>query len=388
MKPANRIAAQKPYFFATLKNIIQTLKEEGKDVIRMDIGSPDLPPADFIIETMVEAARNPANHGYTAYGGTQAYRKAAATYYANRFNVALDPRREVVGLIGSKEGLFTLSQALLNPGDIALVPDPGYGTYKAGAEIAGGSVYRMPLLSENNFLPDLQAIPADVLTKAKVLWLNYPNNPTGATATYAFFEEAVAFAKQHDLIIAHDTPYADVCYDGYRAPSLLEIEDAKEVAVEFYSLSKVYNMAGWRLGMAVGNADVVGYIENYKSQVDTSHFEPILAAGIQALTADQSWIDARNEIYQQRRDAILRRLPELGLHAHAPKAALYIWAKLPDGLDDREYCTRALHEAGVSITPGSVYGEGGKGYVRMSICSPLEEIASAVDRLVEWSQKT
>lgn len=384
MKPANRIASLKPYFFANLGARIAAQKAEGKDVIRMDMGSPDLPPADFIIDTLTTAVRDPSAHSYTPYGGTPAYRQAVAAYYHNRFGVSLDPKTEVVGLIGSKEGLFVTSQVLLDPGDLALVPDPAYNTYAAGAELAGGVVYPMPLLAENDFLPDLQAIPARVLAAAKILWLNYPNNPTGAIAPRAFLEEAVAFARRHGLIIAHDTPYTEICYNGYTAPSLLEIPSAKEVAVEFNSLSKTYNMAGWRLGMAVGNADVIRYIDTYKSQADSSHFGPVLLAGATALTGDQSWLAARNAIYQERRDTVITCLNEIGLPTPAPKAALYVWVRLPEGENDAEFCARMLEEIAVSATPGSIYGEHGAGYMRLSLCIPVSRIREAFDRLAIW----
>jgi len=253
--------------------------------------------------------------------------------------------------------------------------------------MAGGTVYPLPLRADRGFLPDLQAIPTDVLAKTRILWLNYPNNPTGAIAPMSFFEEAVAFAQTHGLMIAHDTPYVDVCFDGYKAPSLLEVPGAKAVAVEFNSLSKAYNMAGWRLGMAVGNPQVIGYLEKYKSQVDTSHFEPILAAGITALTGDQTWLAGRNAIYQERRDAVLEGLASTQLRAPTPEAALYVWAHLPAGVDDVDYCDRALQEAGVSMTPGSIYGPSGRGYVRMSICIPAEQIRQAFRQVTAWEQK-
>lgn len=282
MQPAQRMSVIKPYFFSSLGKKIVKMREEGRDVIRLDMGSPDLPPADFIIDAMAESARNSNTHGYTLGSGTQKFRKAVAEYYLTRFDVTVDPSSEVIDLIGSKEGLFFISQALLDPGDVALVPDPGYGVYASGARIAGADVYKMPLLAENNFLPDLNAIPDDIAARAKILWLNYPNNPTGATATLDFLADAVSFGRKHNIIIAHDAPYADVGFDGYRAPSILQVPDAKDVTIEFNSFSKVYNMAGWRLGMALGNAEVLGYIETLKSQKDSAIFAPILDAGIAA----------------------------------------------------------------------------------------------------------
>lgn len=387
MQIANRIADLKPYFFANLTKRILALQEQGRRVIRLDIGSPDMPPADFIIEAMAESARKPTTHGYTAYGGTPAFRKAVMEYYGQRFGVELDWRTQILGLIGSKEGIFTVAQVVLNPGDVALVPDPGYLTYTSSCEIAGAEVYYLPLLEKNHYLPDLEAIPAEILQRAKLLWLNYPNNPTGAIAPLEFFARAVAFAKQHDLVIAHDAPYADICYDGYTAPSILQVPGAFDIAVEFNSLSKVYNMAGWRLGMAVGNPTLIKYLEAYKSQVDTSHFEPILAGGIAALTGDQTWVAERNQIYQDRRDAVIAGLQAIGLPTHVPEAALYAWARVPEGVDEYDFCARLLQDTGVSVTPGSVFGDYGKGYLRISFCTPLEIIEEGMARMVAWMRE-
>ena len=287
MPPAQRISSFEPYFFASLGKKINQLKQNGMDVIRIDMGSPDLPPADFIIDELVEKSRRPDTHGYSPTGGSIAYKQAISDYYMDRFEVSLDPSSEVIGLIGSKEGLFNLSQVILNPGDVALVPDPGYPVYSASGIIAGGRVVYFPLLAENGFLPHLEQIPDDVLNKAKILWLNYPNNPTGAVASMTFFEEVISFARKNNILVAHDAPYVDICFDGYTAPSILQVPGAKEVAIEFNSLSKTYNMAGWRLGMAVGNADVIDYLFTYKSQMDTSTFSPIFSAGVKALTGDQ-----------------------------------------------------------------------------------------------------
>ncbi len=383
---ADRIAQFKPYFFAQLNKKIAALKAQGMDIIRLDIGSPDMPPAEFIVDRLVEMARRPDTHAYTPYGGTQRFHEAIATYYDRRFGVKLEPVKETLALIGSKEGLFHLSQVLLEPGDVSLVPDPGYPTYTAGALIAGAEIVYLPLTAESDFFPDLEAIPEDVARRAKLLWLNYPNNPTGATATLDDFARAVDFARRHDLIVVNDAPYVEVCYDGYRAPSILQVPGAKDVAVEVNSLSKAYNMAGWRLGMLVGNADVVRMVGVYKSQVDTSHFLPALEAGITALTGDQSWIETRNAEYQARRDMVLAALPDLGLQAASPKAALYIWARLPEGVPSMEFCSAMLEETGVSTTPGVVFGAHGEGYLRISLCTPRDRLAEALDRLRAWER--
>lgn len=385
--PADRISSFEPYFFASLGKKINELRKQGMDVIRIDMGSPDLPPADFIIDELVEKSKRPDTHGYSPIGGPQAFKQAVADYYLDRFEVELDPGTEVVGLIGSKEGLFNLSQVILNPGDNALVPDPGYPVYSASGIIAGGKVVTFPILAENDFLPDLDAIPQETLEKAKILWLNYPNNPTGAVATMAFFEEAVTFARKHRILIAHDAPYVDICFDGYIAPSILQVPNARDVAVEFNSLSKTYNMAGWRLGMAAGNPDVTNYLFTYKSQMDTSTFSPIFSAGIKALTGDQEWIYERNLVYKQRRDLVVEGLRSAGLTLDVPKAAIYVWARLPEGeTDSIAFCARLLEETGVSTTPGVVYGAHGEGYLRVSLGTATERIREAMDRLADWNR--
>jgi len=386
-KPAQRVSSLKPYFFATLNKKISQLRANNVNVIRIDIGSPDLPPADFIIDKLSAEAHRADTHRYTPYGGTPAYRQAVTDYYKNRFDVNLDPDSEVVTLIGSKEGLFNLSQILLDPGDLVLIPDPGYPVYKSSAAIAGAETYKMPLTQENGFLPNLDAIPEDIAEKAKIMWLNYPNNPTGAVASLDFFEKAIDFARKHNILIAHDAPYADICFDGYIAPSMLQVPGAKDVVLEFNSLSKAYNMAGWRLGMAVGNAQIAQLLNTYKTQIDTSHFEPILTAGVAALTGDQTWLQERNHVYQERRDIVVKTLQKLGFILETPPAAIYIWAQIPDQYDD-EYslCSAILEETGVSITPGGVYGEYGKGYIRISLGTATENIQKAMQRLTNWFQ--
>lgn len=384
-RPADRISAFKPYFFASLAKKISALQKEGKDVIRIDMGSPDLPPEKFIIDKLIEKVQQPNQHGYSPMGGGVDFRNAIATYYQNRFNVKIDPLTEAIGLIGSKEGLFHLAQITLNPGDIALVPDPGYPVYSASSKIAGAEIYYMPLLKENNFLPELSKIPVEIAKQAKLLWINYPNNPTGAIATKEFFFELIEFCKKYEIIIAHDAPYVEVCFDGYIAPSILEIPGAKEISVEFNSLSKSYNMAGWRLGMAVGNPDIIRYIHTYKSQLDSSQFAPILDAGISALTGEQNWLQARNEIYKVRRDIIVKGLRSCGYEIETPPAAIYVWAKLPKGISNSlTFCEKMLYEIGVSTTPGIVYGQYGEGYLRVSLGTETSRIIEAINRITSW----
>lgn len=386
IQPAQRMDAIPPYFFAQLGRRIAALRAEGHDVIRMDMGSPDLAPADHILQALVQSARNPDHHGYTPFGGTDSFKRAVADYYSQRFGVELEPAQEVLGLIGSKEGLFHVAQSFVNPGDVVLVPDPGYPVYTTGARFAGGEVHYMPLLAENDFLPDLEAIPDSIRERAKLMWLNYPNNPTGATAELTFFERAVAFARENQILLCHDAPYMEVCFDGYQAHSALEVQGAREVVVEFNSLSKSYNMAGWRLGMAVGETNALEAMYTLKSQVDTSHFRAALDAGVAALEGDQGWLEERNRTYQQRRDLVIEALRAAGLIVDPPAAAMYVWARLPETEESAAaYCERMLDEIGVSITPGSAFGDTGEGYVRVSLATPTEKVKQAMDRIAAWS---
>jgi LL-diaminopimelate aminotransferase len=389
IEPANRVSQIQPYFFANLGETINQLKQSGMEIIRLDMGSPDLPPKDFIIEALVESARQPNTHGYGQSGGSDSLRKAFAAYYFNRFGIELDHDHEVLGLIGSKEGLFNLSQVIVNKGDLVLLPDPGYPVYEVGTVITQAERYYMPLLAKNNFLPDLNDIPEDVAKRAKLMWLNYPNNPTGAVAPLDFFEEVVAFAKRYQIIIAHDAPYVDVCFDDYRAPSILQVTGAKDVCVEFNSLSKTYNMAGWRVGVAVGNSDIIRLLRVYKSQLDSSHFQPIMKAAEAALLGDQRWIDDRNMVYQKRRDVVVKTLREIGFEFEDPKASLYVWAKIPAPYQDSiAFCDSLLNDTGVSITPGVVYGPSGAGYIRVSLVTPIESLVEAMGRLRDWMKGT
>jgi len=381
MKPANRIVNLPPYPFARLGRRIAEFKAQGMDVIRLDIGSPDLPPPQPIINALCRSAHDPHHHGYAGYYGIPALRQAMAAYYQRRFGVTLDPDNEVVPLIGSKEGIVNIALAYLDPGDVALVPDPGYAPYTMGAYLASGRVETFPLLAERNYLPDLDAIPADLADRAKLIWLNYPNNPTGATATLEFFAEVVAFAREHDLLICHDAPYCDLTYDGYVAPSILQVEGAREVAIEFNSLSKMYNMAGWRVGMAVGNQQALEGLARVKTNIDSGIFRAIQDAAVEALTGDQSWLPERNAIYQERRDIILAGLAAVGIHARKPEASLYVWAPVPEGYTSDDFATRLLEEKGVSVAPGTVFGAHGEGYMRISLGAATERIREAMERL-------
>jgi len=385
LQTSKRISSLPPYFFDGLNHTIARLKAEGKDVIRMDMGSPDLPPAPFIIEAMKRAADDSTNHGYQPFGGIPAYREAWAHFYGKRFGVELDPKTEIVGLLGSKEGIFNLSLAYVDSGDAVLVPDPGYAPYTAGAKFAGGEVVTMPLLAENNFLPDLKSISPEVLKRVKLLWLNYPNNPTGAIAPIEFFAEAVAFARKYNFLIAHDAPYTEITFDGYAAPSILQVPQAKDVCVEFSSCSKTYNMGGWRLGVMCGNAQAVKTLGTLKSNIDSGHFKPLMDAASLALTADQSWLVERNNTYRERRDIVVNALREAGMKADVPAAAIYVWAKLPDGVDDKTYAADLLETVHVSVTPGTVFGPAGKGYIRISLGTPSARVREAMGRVARFS---
>jgi len=385
IEPADRMRSIPPYVFAALGRRIEVLREAGHDVIRMDMGSPDLPPTPDTVTALIQSAENPNHHGYAPFGGTDGYRRAVAAHYEHRFGVSLDPHEEVLGLIGSKEGLFHIAQAFVNPGDVVLVPDPGYPVYSSSALFAGGEVVTMPLLESNGFLPDFSTLSQATLKRAKLMWLNYPNNPTGATADLSFFERAVELAAANNMLLCHDAPYTDVCYEGYVAPSLMQVPNARATAVEFNSLSKSHNMAGWRLGMAVGNADALEALYTLKSQMDTSHFRAVLDAGEYALRADQSWIATRNAVYRERRDTVVEAVRKAGLSADPPKAALYVWAGLPAGVESSAaYCRAMLEEIHVSITPGVAFGDAGEGYVRISLGTPTERVQQAMERVAGW----
>ena len=387
IEPAQRVSTIKPYFFADLERRIQRLEESGKDIIRLDMGSPDLPPEDFIINELIHSARRSDMHGYSQSGGSDSLRSAFLQYYADRFGVKLD-KDEVIGLIGSKEGVFHLSQILLNPGDLVLIPDPCYPVYAVGTSVAQAEVINMPLLAENDFLPVFEDIPENIARQAKMMWLNYPNNPTGAIAPVEFFQEAVTFARRYNILIAHDAPYVDVCFDDYQPPSILQVPGAKEIAVEFNSISKTYNMAGWRVGVAVGHPEVIRLLRIYKSQLDSSYFKPVMAAAEAALLGDQSWVLQRNHVYRQRRDVIIRILQSLGFSFEIPKASLYVWAEFPKSFGDSiTFCEALLQETGVSVTPGVVYGPSGEGYIRISLVTPVQRLSEAMERMALWMKE-
>ncbi|MBW4435802.1 MAG: aminotransferase class I/II-fold pyridoxal phosphate-dependent enzyme [Pleurocapsa minor GSE-CHR-MK-17-07R] len=387
---ANRLHTLPAYPFAVISQRVAQLNAAGLDVINLDVGSPDMPPPVHAIETLASSAAASGKHGYSGYRGTANFRAAVADYYANRFGITIDPNTQVLPLLGSKEGIVNLSLAYIDDGDVALVPGIGYPAYAMGALMAGGQPHYIPVTEEAGFLPDLDALEARGLpANSKLLWVNYPNNPTGAVASFAFYERAVQFCKRHNLLLASDNPYVDVTYDGYIAHSALEAPDALEHAIEFISFSKTYNMAGWRLGAAVGSAEAISALLQVKSNMDSGHFTPIYDAGISAFKqTDRDWLAERNAVYENRRDLLLEVMPSLGLRPYKPTGALYLWGKVMiPGLDGAQYVELALNEAHVSMAPGAIYGPDGTAYVRMSVCVPDARLDEAVDRLSRWSQR-
>lgn len=385
MRLARRVERLPPYLFATISKKIAEQRARGVDVISFGIGDPDLPTPLHVIDALCEAAHDPANHRYPETEGLPEFREAVAAWYERRFGVRVDPSSEVCSLIGSKEGIGHAALCFIDPGDVALVPDPAYPVYAIGTMFAGGETYPLPLDERNGFLPDLDAVPTDVARRARVLWLNYPNNPTGACADLAFFERVVAFARRHDLWVCHDMAYSDVAYDGYRPPSFLEAPGAKDVGVEFNSLSKTYNMTGWRIGMVVGNATLVDALTRVKSNLDSGAPQAIQRMAIAALTGPQDVIEEHNRKYQRRRDRLVPALRRLGLRVTPPKATLYVWAGLPEGTRSIEYAERLLDETGVVVTPGVGYGAAGEGYIRLSLTIPDDRLEEGVRRLEAFS---
>ena len=378
---SERMQSFPDHFFAELNSRIRELRARDKDVIRLDIGSPDLPPAPEIIEALNRSAAHPDHHGYQPYRGPQELREAWAGMYQRLYQVKLDPDSEILPLMGSKEGIFNLVMASIDPGEVVLIPDPGYFTYDRATRFAGGEPVYLPLLPHNNFLPELQNIPEQHLKRAKMLWLNYPNNPTAATVNLDFFTRAVAFARQHDLLVCHDAAYTQVTYDGYQAPSILQVAGAKDVAVEFNTLSKSHNMAGWRTGVAVGNSSALQSLYTLKTNVDSGQFLPIMEAATAALTGDQGWLSDRNGIYQQRRDLVIEALHASGLYARLPQGSLYIWCPVPAGWSSESFTSALLDQAHISLAPGSIFGEHGEGFVRISFTAPLERLEEAMQRM-------
>ncbi len=381
MQLSNLINNLPPYHFADAKKKIAERKAAGVDVISLSMGDPDLPAPQIVIDRLCAAAQIHENHRYPEYFGMRALHVAFADWFEKRFDIRLTPERDLLPLLGSKEGLAYIGAAVLNPGDISLIPDPYYPVYITASTTVGAVPYMLPLLEQNGYLPDLESIPADVLAKSRLLWLNYPNNPTAACADLAFFEYAVQFAHRHNLVIIHDMAYAEVYFGEYRPMSILQVPGASEVAVELHSLSKTYNMAGFRIGMLVGNPEIVEAVGRLKSNIDSGMFRPIQYAGIEALQLPGTWLEQRNAIYRRRRDLLVEGCNALGMHAQSPKAGLYVWAAVPRGYTSCDYTSWLFDKTGVFITPGTNFGDAGEGYVRISMTAPEEQIETALKRM-------
>ena len=383
MKFAKRLDTQKNIHWAIVRQLLaEKEKNGGQPIIRLSSGDPDLPTPPHIVETLRESVLDPTYHRYPFSFQTELH-QAVAGWYGRRFGVALDPATEVRLSGGSQASIGAAGLALLEPGDVALVTDPAYGSYARATEFAGADVYWLPIREEAGFLPDLAQVPADVLAKTRVLWLGYPHNPTGAIAPLSFFEEVVAFAQQHDIIVIHDNAYGDITYDGYVAPSFLAVDGAKEVGIELNTLSKSHNMAGWRVGMAVGNAEIIRALNVVGANTTMGLFGPVQLAAVEALTSDQSWIAERNLVYQRRRDMVVAGLQRAGLRPYIPKATLYVWAHLPDGYDDAfAFSKMVLDKTHVWMTSGNFFGAGGNQYIRVTLTMADEVLQEAMDRLL------
>lgn len=382
MQLADRLDRLPPYLFLEISRKIQAKRAEGFDVVSFGIGDPDIPTPQRIVDELKRTADDPPNHRYPESDGLPEFREALARWHERRFGLRFDPAKEVLPLIGAKEGIGHMALCLIDPGGVALVPDPGYPVYSVGTMFAGGKSHFMPLTEERGWLPDLGAIPAEVAKQASVLWLNYPNNPTGGLATEAFFREAVEFAKQYDVAVCHDAAYSEVTFDGYVAPSFMQTPGAPEVGIEFHSLSKTYNMTGWRLGSAVGNPTLIDALLRVKSNLDSGIPQAIQYMGIEALdNTPEEWVAANNEVYRRRRDRMVEALTAMGLDVPSPKAGLYVWARCPEGWTSAALATELLEKHAVVVTPGRGYGEHGEGYVRLSLTTPDERVEEGLSRL-------
>jgi LL-diaminopimelate aminotransferase len=381
LRAAARLGRIPPYYFAGMLRDVARRRAAGVDVVGLDVGDPDLPTPEEIVEQAVAALHDPANHRYPSYTGLAELRAAMASWYRRRFGVEVDPDTQVLPLLGSKEGIAHLPLAVVDPGDVVLVPDPGYAVYVTGALMAGGEPHAMRLRPDDGFLPDLAAIPDQVARRARLLWLNYPNNPTAAVAPPGFLDEAVAFCAERGILCAHDAPYSEITFGGYRAPSVLQSPGALEVAVEFHSLSKTYNMTGWRVGMAVGNADAIRLLGQVKSNLDSGVFAVVQRAAVAALEEPAEALAARNAVLQERQTMLCDAFAALDIDVPRPRATFYLWAPVPGGGDSRGFATRLLDEAGVSVTPGVAFGPGGEGFFRVSLTAPTPRIDEACARI-------
>jgi LL-diaminopimelate aminotransferase len=387
MKMARRVEKLPPYLFVEISRKIAEKKARGEEVISFGIGDPDIPTPPHIISRLCQAAQDPMNHRYPESEGLPELRRAIAEWYQKRFGVSLNPDTEVLPLIGAKEGIAHIAFCFIDPGDTALVPDPGYPVYSIGTMLAGGRPYYLALNEKGNYLPDLRSIPQNIARSAKLLWLNYPNNPTGAVAELDFFNRVVEFARRYGMAVCHDGPYTEVAFDGYQPVSFMQAEGAREVGVEFHSLSKSYNMTGWRIGMVVGNPVMIDALKRLKSNMDSGIPQAIQYAAIEALSGPQECIPEHNALYQRRRDFVVEGLNKIGLQARPPKASLYVWAKVPEGYTSVEFATDLLEQVGVVVTPGTGYGRHGEGYIRLSLTIPDAVLVKGLSKLAGWRNK-
>ena len=381
IQPSQRVSALPPYLFAEVDRKKRELKAQGKDVIDLGVGDPDIPTPPFIIDALARGVADPENHRYALDAGMPSFRKTIASWFQARFGVKLDQDKEILPLIGSKEGIAHLPLALLNPGDVSLIPDPGYPVYHSASMFAGATTVRMPLLEANGFLPDLSQIDKQTLKKAKLLYINYPNNPTSAVAGRECFEELVSYAKQYEFVIAQDAAYSEIGFDGYKAPSILEVDGAKEVAIEFHSLSKTFNMTGWRVGFAAGNPDVVRALAKIKANVDSGIFQAIQVAGEEALKNGGEWFQKNLKIYEARRNRLVQKFADLGWQFKAPQATFYCWIPVPPGYTSAELALKFLEEMNIVVTPGNGFGMHGEGYFRISLTVPEARLDAALERI-------
>lgn len=384
MRTANRLNDFEAYLGTKMNLILTKMKDEGKDVINLGLGDPDVIPPEPMRKALADACYDPNNHHYPSFYSPIPLKKAISTWYEKQYGVACDPETEVLPLLGSADGLFHIHTCLLDVGDIALVPNPCYPAYVAGVKIAGGVVWSVPLLRENGFLPDLDAIPEDVAKKARMIWVNYPNNPTAAHASGDFYFQLVDWAMKYEVAVISDNPYSEVCFDGYCAPSFLQVPGSKDVGVEFNSLSKAFNACGWRSGFLLGNPEIIKGMAKIKSHSDRGMFYPMQVATIAALNGSTDFMERRNLMYQERRDVVIQGLRDCGINVESPKGTFYIWAPLPEGIEkSKEWCFEVLDKIAVWMIPGSMYGTYGEGYFRIALTHPTERLAEAMERLKE-----
>lgn len=383
MRLSARLDKIPPYLFAEIDRRIDEKKAQGVDVISFGVGDPDVPTPGSIVDALCAESHKPEHHRYPSYFGLAEFRGSAARWFERRFGVALDPGLQILPLMGSKEGVAHIALALLDPGDLALVPEPSYPVYAMGTLLAGAESHFLPLTAGNGFLPDLESVPPDVARRSKILWLNYPNNPTGAIASNEFFERAIEFARSYSLVLAHDNAYSEITYDGYVAPSLFQFKGAMEIGVEFHSLSKTFNMTGWRIGFVCGNHEVIEALGTIKTNIDSGIFNPVQLAAVEALDHGEKTLPDMVKLYQSRRDLLVSELAGLGWEISPPKGSIYLWMPVPPGFDSVGFSTHVLDKAGVFFTPGNAYGPSGEGYVRLSLTVPDDKIKEAMARLKE-----